>query len=217
MRLYDFLYYRFSSVDATGSIIASITVSQDLSLTEPSRNKETVMASFLPLQYADSYLTLEDHGLIGDGTTAALVGRDGVIAWLCLPRFDSTPVFCRPARCHPGRRLRSHPQICWRLDNSMNQRTRCWSRKCAAARVWFRSRTHSPYGPVLISSKIHEPSSRTEVKPHRRLLMCADNSANAEYSAGAAALSANRSNAIAGLLAPSVYRPRHPSGDDIGD
>ena len=42
----------------------------------------------------DGYLALEDLGLIGDGTTSALVGLDGTVVWLCVPRFDSEPVFC---------------------------------------------------------------------------------------------------------------------------
>jgi len=50
--------------------------------------------SFRPVRLRDGYLALEDLGLIGDGTTAALVGLDGSIRWLCLPRFDSEPLFC---------------------------------------------------------------------------------------------------------------------------
>ena len=42
----------------------------------------------------DGYLALEDLGLIGDGTTSALVGLDGSVVWLCLPRFDSEPLLC---------------------------------------------------------------------------------------------------------------------------
>jgi GH15 family glucan-1,4-alpha-glucosidase len=41
----------------------------------------------------DGYPLIEDHGLIGDLQTSALVSTDGAIDWFCAPRFDSPSVF----------------------------------------------------------------------------------------------------------------------------
>ncbi|MFE0678047.1 glycoside hydrolase family 15 protein [Streptomyces sp. NPDC058867] len=39
------------------------------------------------------YPPIEDHGMVGDLQTAALVSSDGVIDWFCAPRFDSPSIF----------------------------------------------------------------------------------------------------------------------------
>jgi len=44
------------------------------------RQVQASSPSARPLLRADSYLPIEDHGLIGDGRGCALVGRDGGIS-----------------------------------------------------------------------------------------------------------------------------------------
>ncbi len=39
------------------------------------------------------YLSIEDHGIIGDLHTVALVGNNGSIDWCCIPSFDAPSVF----------------------------------------------------------------------------------------------------------------------------
>jgi GH15 family glucan-1,4-alpha-glucosidase len=55
------------------------------------------------------YLPIEDHGIIGDLHTAALVGTDGTVDWLCLPAFDSPSVFCSILDDEKGGHFSLHP------------------------------------------------------------------------------------------------------------
>ena len=50
------------------------------------------MASPCPAPPGD-YLPIEDYGVVGNMRTAALVGKNGAVDWLCFPHFDSPSVF----------------------------------------------------------------------------------------------------------------------------
>ncbi|MET9324426.1 glycoside hydrolase family 15 protein [Streptomyces sp. NPDC003038] len=52
------------------------------------------MSEWRPLSYRQGYLPIEDHSLVGDGSACAVVGLDGSVGFLCLPRFDSPPLVC---------------------------------------------------------------------------------------------------------------------------
>ena len=55
------------------------------------------------------YLPIEEHGVIGDLHTVALVGTDGTIDWYCPERFDSPSVFASILDAERGGRFRIEP------------------------------------------------------------------------------------------------------------
>ena len=56
-----------------------------------------------------AYRPIEDHGVIGDGNTVALVGTDGSIDFLCYPGFDSPTIFAALLDAGRGGRFRIAP------------------------------------------------------------------------------------------------------------
>ena len=55
------------------------------------------------------YQPIENYGVIGNMRTAALVGMDGSIDWLCVPHFDSPSVFAALLDAKKGGRFRIAP------------------------------------------------------------------------------------------------------------
>ena len=58
------------------------------------------------------YPPIENHGIVGNMHSAALVSLDGSVDWLCLPRFDSPSVFGAILDSEKGGRFRIAPALC---------------------------------------------------------------------------------------------------------
>jgi GH15 family glucan-1,4-alpha-glucosidase len=56
-----------------------------------------------------SYQPIENYGIVGNTRTAALVGMNGSIDWLCLPHFDSPSVFAAILDAQKGGRFQIAP------------------------------------------------------------------------------------------------------------
>jgi GH15 family glucan-1,4-alpha-glucosidase len=85
-------------------------------------------------------LRIEDYALIGDLSTAALVGRDGSIDWLCWPRFDSDACFAALL----GNEKNGH----WRI--APKGPSRCVSRRYRPGTLILETLLETPDGRVTL-------------------------------------------------------------------
>src|SRR5262252_5301357 len=54
---------------------------------------------------------IENHGIVGDLNTVALVALDGTVDFLCFPRFDSPSVFASLLDPERGGKFCIHPEF----------------------------------------------------------------------------------------------------------
>jgi GH15 family glucan-1,4-alpha-glucosidase len=59
----------------------------------------------------EEYAPIEDYGIIGNLSTAALVSKKGSLDFMCLPRFDSPTVFCKLLDAEKGGQFAICPQM----------------------------------------------------------------------------------------------------------
>ena len=71
----------------------------------------------------DGYLPIGDYGLIGDCRSAALVGVDGSIDWLCMPRFDNPSLFGRLLDERHGGHWQIAPASPYQVSHTYRDRT----------------------------------------------------------------------------------------------
>jgi len=59
----------------------------------------------------EKYEKIEDHGVIGNMRTVALVSRSGSIDWFCYPNFDSPSIFASILDADKGGRFSIYPKV----------------------------------------------------------------------------------------------------------
>ncbi|TMC50128.1 MAG: glycoside hydrolase family 15 protein [Chloroflexi bacterium] len=76
-----------------------------------------------PVERVDGYLPIAAYGVIGDCRSSALVGQDGSIDWLCLPRFDDPSIFARILDPERGGHWQLSPRGAYEVVQRYNDRT----------------------------------------------------------------------------------------------
>jgi GH15 family glucan-1,4-alpha-glucosidase len=122
------------------------------------RHREATGGSGSP-DRIDGYLPIGSYGLIGDCRSAALVGIDGSIDWLCLTRFDSPAVFGRLLDADIGGSWQIHPDEPHRVHQRYRDRTNLLD-------TVFATRT----GVVVVTDfmPVDEHSVIQHAKPHNQ-------------------------------------------------
>src|ERR1700739_4797284 len=90
----------------------------------PPRALRPVPAPRNPRQrFVDRTARIADYGFLSDCRSAALVGRDGAVDWLCWPRFDSPSLFARILDTENGGGFSITPTDAYSVERGYAQRT----------------------------------------------------------------------------------------------
>jgi alpha,alpha-trehalase len=84
---------------------------------------DTAAIPFVAIERIDGFLPIERHALIGDAAGSALVAADGTVPWMCVPRFDSEPLYTALLDSERGAKLQAGPEHVvearqWYLEDS---------------------------------------------------------------------------------------------------
>ncbi|MCE9670212.1 glycoside hydrolase family 15 protein [Myxococcus stipitatus] len=105
---------------------------------------------------------IQDHAVIGDGHSAALVSRDGGVVWLCWPRFDSPSLFAAILDAEAGGGFWLSPEAPARVSREYLPDTNV-----------LRTRFETDDGVLVVTDlmPIHDTRGG-ETQPERELLRC---------------------------------------------
>ena len=106
-----------------------------------------------------------DHAILGDARTALLVDGSGAVVWMCLPRFDSPPVFASLLDPRGGGRFRLAPRAWTERRRRYLDGTPVLETTFACEGGTVRVRTHVPVA--------EERSKRRQAWPDARVVCIA--------------------------------------------